>query len=89
MTDFLCPKCGTITDDLDVVGDNEVLYRGKFFQISLWLAKETKDKENETMPLLLEFDNVAVGVTFEEFQDVVTGIMKAKPLVEKRMENLK
>ena len=81
--DHFCPKCHTVTDDLDVVGDNEMLFTGDEVGISMELVKKIKEHEQ---PFMIEFPSVYVALSLKQFEELYAGIMKAKPIIEKKLE---
>lgn len=66
-------------NDMDVEGDHEILYDGKFVRVSLSLGRIEKD-------ILIEIDRTATWFNVEEFEDLFNAVMKTKSAIEKRLE---
>ncbi len=71
-------------DQVDIEGDDEIIFNGKYIRTSLWLAKKFKDMNEDAVPIIVEFDNVAIGITLEQFEELFNAVSQTKTAIEKR-----
>lgn len=71
-------------DQVDIDGDDEIIFNGKYIRTSLWLAKKFKDMNEDAVPIIVEFDNVAIGITLEQFEELFNAVSQTKTAIEKR-----
>lgn len=71
-------------DQVDIDGDDEIIFNGKYIRTSLWLAKKFKDMNEDAIPIIVEFDNVAIGITLEQFEELFNAVSQTKTAIEKR-----
>lgn len=71
-------------DQVDIEGDDEIIFNGKYIRTSLWLAKKFKDMNEDAIPIIVEFDNVAIGITLEQFEELFNAVSQTKTAIEKR-----